>query len=104
MPNPFSEPTIIGTKDDLWDLFKIMEDRGWGGSIGVGNDHVGEGAQRILILEMSAAADVSPDGNLDVQNGMRHLKARVGDWQVPIGVAVNVMPPELYTATYGVTP
>lgn len=101
MANPFSKPTIIGTDDDLWELFKIMKGRGWGGSIGVGNDHDGEGAQSILILNMSATAEISPDGNLDAPNNMRHLAARVGDWQVPIGLAVNVMSPELYTATYG---
>lgn len=101
MSNPFSEPTIISTNDDLWDLFKIMEARGWGGSISVGNDHAGEGAQRILILEMAADADVSPDGNLDSSKNMRRLTARVGDWQVPIGVSVNVMAPELYAAMFG---
>ena len=102
MANPFSEPTIIGTDDDLFHLFQIMRARGWqAGGVNVGNDHAGEGAQSILILEMSAPADGFIDGDLDSAKGVRRLTARVGDWQVPFGLAVNVMTPELYAATYG---
>lgn len=101
MPTISFDAEILDTEDKLWDLFKTMGDRGWDGSIGVGNDHVGVGAPKVVTLEMSAAVGVSPDGDLDTLNNVRRILAKVGDWKVTIGSNIAAMTPEVYAASYG---
>lgn len=101
MPTISFDSEVLDTEDKLWELFKAMGDRGWDGSIGVGNDHVGVGAPKAVTLAMTAAVDVSPDGDLDTPNNVRRILAKVGDWKVTIGSNITTMTPEVYTASYG---
>lgn len=100
MPTISFEPIPLTTNKKLFTLLETMMKKGWDGSIGIANEHVGEGAKRILILELSAPADLSPDGDLDSSKNVRRITAKVGDIQIP-APAITVMTPELYAATYG---
>lgn len=103
MPTISFEPIALSTNKKLFALLETMMKRGWYGSIGIAKEHTGDGAETILILDLSAPADVSPDGDLDSSKNVRRITARVGDIQIS-APTITVMSPELYAATYGETP
>lgn len=81
------------TPQDMFDLWAELEALGWYGSIGTGRS-LYPGNDPVRTLTMFVDDDSAVDG-------VRSIKATLGDYRVLIGTTYSTMTAEAYAAAYG---